>query len=77
MHRTQISLEDAQYQALVRESRRRGMSISALIRDLVDARLPAQATRASALDQITGIAAGTGEPVGQEHNRYLYGKQVS
>ncbi|MDN5870908.1 MAG: ribbon-helix-helix domain-containing protein [Nitrococcus sp.] len=47
MHRTQISLEDAQYKALVQESRRRGMSISALIRALVDARLPAQATRAT------------------------------
>ena len=74
MHRTQISLEHEQYRLLGAEARRQGISLSALIRRLVDDffgsdRLPEQ----DPLEAVIGIGSGTGEAVGREHNRYLYG----
>ena len=73
MHRTQISLEHEQYRRLGDEARRRGISLSALIRRLVDEHFGAGTTSASdPLEAIEGIGSGTGEPVGREHNRYLY-----
>jgi hypothetical protein len=38
MHRTHISLEREQYQWLVREARKRGISPSTLLRELIVAR---------------------------------------
>ena len=74
MHRTQISLEHEQYRQLGTEARRQGISLSALIRRLVDdyfkiGKVPDQ----DPLEAVTGIGSGTGAPVGREHNRYLYG----
>lgn len=74
MHRTQISLETKQYEWLLAESRRRGVSLSALIRQMVTERSAATRRRRDPLAAITGIAAGSGDPVGREHNRFLYGK---
>lgn len=74
MHRTQISLEEEQYQALLRESRQRRMSLSAIIRELIRNGLSSKRAPKNALDRLTGIGDGTGEPVGREHNRFLYGK---
>ena len=75
MHRTQISLEPGQYEWLLAESRRRGVSLSALIRQLVTERSVATNRRKSdPLAAVAGIAAGSGAPVGREHNRFLYGK---
>ncbi len=74
MHRTQISLEAKQYEWLLAESRRRGVSLSALIRQMVSERSAATPRRRDPLAAITGIAAGSGDPVGREHNRFLYGK---
>lgn len=78
MHRTQISLEKEQYETLVREARRRGVSLSALLRELVKARYPkrsARAGRADPLASIRGLGAGTGEAVGRKHNQLLYGRK--
>ena len=74
MHRTQISLEPTQYEWLLAESRRNGVSMSALIRQLVAENSAAKVRRRDPLAAITGIASGNGEPVGREHNRFLYGK---
>lgn len=74
MHRTQISLEHGQYRRLGAEASHRGISLSALIRSLVDEHLLAAGAPAQdALDAVSGIGRGTGDPVGREHNRYLYG----
>ena len=74
MYRTQISLEREQYRRLRREARREGISLSALIRRLVDEHFNAGAARAiDPLEAVAGIGSGTGAPVGREHNRYLYG----
>ncbi|MDE0063757.1 MAG: ribbon-helix-helix protein, CopG family [Gammaproteobacteria bacterium] len=74
MHRTQISLEQEQYRLLGIEARRRGISLSALIRSLVDEYFNADRGHVQdPLEAVIGIGSGTGDPVGREHNRYLYG----
>ncbi|OGA76308.1 MAG: hypothetical protein A3G81_01235 [Betaproteobacteria bacterium RIFCSPLOWO2_12_FULL_65_14] len=79
MHRTQISLEKEQYELLTREARRRGVSLSALLRELVGARYQKRRSPArrgaDPLASITGLGSGTGEPVGRRHNRFLYGRR--
>lgn len=75
MHRTQISLEQEQYRRLGEEARRRGISLSALIRRLVDEHLGRGGRpEDDPVAAVAGIGTGSGEPVGREHNRYLYGK---
>lgn len=76
MHRTQISLEREQYELLMREAQRRGVSLSALLRELVGARYQSsRRTRRNPLGVITGIGAGSGDAVGRRHNRLLYGRK--
>jgi hypothetical protein len=52
-----------------------GISLSALIRRLIDTHLGTGPDEEDPLGAVTDIAQGTGEPVGREHNRYLYGSQ--
>lgn len=74
MHRTQISLKQEQYRLLQAEARRKGISLAALIRRLVDDHFRnAGGAAQDPLDALAGIGSGTGEPVGREHNRHLYG----
>lgn len=79
MHRTQISLEADQHRRLREEARSRGVSLSAILRELIDAKLgEAKRTRTKRPDplaSITGIANGPGERVGRDHDRYLYAKR--
>ena len=77
MHRTQISLEREQYELLAGEAQRRGVSLAAVVRDLIARQLkrPAGRRRVDPLAEIKGIGAGTGEPVGRNHNRFLYGRK--
>lgn len=78
MHRTQISLEPDQHRKLGLEAQRLGISASALIRQLVDDNLRCLTPQPEdPLAAITGIAHGGGEPIGREHNRYLYGSDRS
>ena len=74
MHRTQISLKQEQYRRLHVEAQRKGISLAALIRHLVDDYFRSGGTPThDPLDALAGIGSGTGEPVGREHNRHLYG----
>ncbi|MCG6939823.1 MAG: ribbon-helix-helix domain-containing protein [Thiohalocapsa sp.] len=74
MHRTQISLEPEQYRRLGDEARRRGISLAALIRGLIDEHLDrSQPPADDPLDALIGIGEGSGEPVGRDHDRHLYG----
>jgi hypothetical protein len=79
MHRTQISLEREHYEWLMREARSRGVSLAAVVRELIVERLGSRAARAGSktnrLGRITGIAAGDGAPVGRNHNEFLYGRK--
>ena len=75
MHRTQISLEPKQHRLLGDEARRRGLSLAALIRGLIDQHLQrGPSPSEDPLEDLVGIGNGGGEPIGSEHNRYLYGK---
>ena len=74
MHRTQISLEENQYERLMVLARQEGISLSALIRRMLDSQLTAYPATPDPLDELMGIAEGTGEPVSEDHDHYLYGK---
>lgn len=77
MLRTQISLEGRQHEMLKQEAGRLGISMSALLRRIIDAHLASAqdgAAVSSPLGAITGIADGRGEYVARKHNRYLYGE---
>jgi len=75
MLRTQISLEPEQHRLLGEEARRRGISLAALIRGLIDEHLRAgRSPSEDPLDALVGIGNGGGAPIGREHNRHLYGK---
>jgi len=74
MHRSQILLEEKQYRFLSDEAGRRGISISALLRKLIDDHI--RSHRNPPLDQdvlwdMVGIARGGVEDVSEEHDRYL------
>lgn len=73
MHRTQISLEPEQYRRLGDEARQRSISLAALIRGLIDEHLDRSPTAEDPLAGLIGIGEGSGEPVGREHDRHLYG----
>ncbi len=48
--------------------------MSALIRDLIDEYFStSEKLQKDPLDAIRGIGTGSGEPVGRDHNQYLYG----
>jgi hypothetical protein len=74
MHRTQLLLEPEQYRHLGDEARRRGISLAALIRGLIDDHLgrSQQPEEEDPLEGLVGIGEGSGEAVGQAHDRYLY-----
>lgn len=75
MHRTQISLELEQYHRLGEEARSKGLSLSALIRNLIDEHFGKQGPLdEDPLEALVGIGRGNGEAVGREHNRHLYGR---
>ncbi len=77
MHRTQISLEPEQHRRLSEEARRTGISMSALIRQLIDAYFDrTEPETDDPLESIVGIGSGTGEPVSHTHDRYLYSKKI-
>jgi len=76
-HRTQVSLEQWQYQRLVELSRRTKRSLSAIIRDLISEKFPAETVdkKGDPLTKVIGMAAGDGSPVARNHDRFLYGKK--
>lgn len=73
MHRTQLSLEEWQYEALLALSQREGRSLSNLVREILSQHL--RRTRKSArakLLELEGIGANP-EATGRDHDRILYG----
>jgi predicted DNA-binding ribbon-helix-helix protein len=74
MHRTQLLLEDWQYQALKSTADRQGTSISQLVRDILTRHLRARRSEAGRLRRIQGIAAD-GTSAARDHDAYLYGKK--
>jgi len=76
MHRTQIYLEDGQYQLLRARARSQGRSLAAVIRQILDDHLAGQ-PGPGATDEFTrviGIAEGDGSRVAENYEDYLYGR---
>jgi hypothetical protein len=69
MHRTQLMLEDWQYDALRSRAERRAISISELVREILTAHLDAK--EPSGLYKIEGI--GSDGSSAREHDAFLYG----
>lgn len=72
MHRTQVLLEEWQYEALKSRAQRESRSISALLRDILKAQLGAPGPQKRRLAEIEGLAADK-TASGREHDRFLYG----
>ena len=79
MHRTQILLDEWQYEKLKAASEREGRSISSLVREAVSAYLNGGANRrrpATRIAEIAGIGSDP-ETSGDDHDRVLYGPGIS
>lgn len=74
MHRTQLLLEEWQYEALRARAEREGRSLSALIREILRTSLaPSAPTSPSRLGEIEGIGEDA-DSYGEDHDRHLYGE---
>jgi len=72
MHRTQVILEDWQYQVLRARSEQEGRSISDLVREALATTLAQPPERNSRLQEIEGIGEDLAT-YGEDHDRALYG----
>lgn len=75
MHRTQISLQEVQYRYLQQEAASAHISLSSVIRNLVDSNMKRKVKAKNEIEKLIGIAKGTGEMIGRNHDRFLYGKK--
>lgn len=75
MHRTQIYLEDGQYEMLRAQARREGKSLAAVIREILSEYLGGGQRRPSTDDfnAVIGIGEGDGSRVAENYEDYLYG----
>jgi plasmid stability protein len=73
MQRTQIMLDDWQYEALKAQAERQGRSMSELLREMLDASLRKEPSVGSGLEDIRGIGADR-KSSGRRHDEFLYGK---
>jgi len=76
-HRTQISIEDWQYQILLEMSKKEKKSLSSIIREFLSEKFSKQVvkTKEDSVWSIIGIGSGDGSPVAREHDRFLYAKR--
>jgi hypothetical protein len=73
MYRTQLLLEEWQYQSLKSRAEKKGDSISSLVREAVDRYLDeGHAARSGSLDELCGIGRDAGLGA-RDHDRVLYG----
>lgn len=75
-HRTQISLEDWQYQILLDLSRKTRKSLSALIREMITEKFaPAGVAENDPVYSIVGIGGSGRKHTARDHDAVLYGKK--
>jgi hypothetical protein len=76
MHRTQIMLEEEQYQALRECARRSGKSMGSVVREVLDAALrygtSNRAVPSDELDKLNGFFSDR-DIAGRNHDEVLYG----
>ena len=73
MHRTQIILEDWQYQVLRAKAEQEGRSMSELVREILRTALSQPSRKKNRLNEIEGVGEDT-TAYGRDHDRFLYGK---
>jgi plasmid stability protein len=75
MQRTQILLDDWQYEALKAQAQRQGRSMSELLREMLDSALARDQARGRkpALADMRGIGRDRSAR-GRHHDEFLYGK---
>lgn len=71
MHRTQLLLEDKQYELLKQRATEEGKSLSRLLREIIDQVLDGKKKRHS-FRELAGIAKGPGGFSGRDHDKILY-----
>jgi len=76
-HRTQISLDDWQYQTLLDLSRKTKKSLSALIREMISEKFAPKpgVTENDPVYSIVGIGASGQKHTARDHDAVLYGKK--
>jgi hypothetical protein len=76
-HRTQISLDDWQYQTLLDLSRKTKKSLSALIREMISEKFAPKPSVAEndPVYSIVGIGASGQKHTARDHDAVLYGKK--
>ena len=76
-HRTQISLDDWQYQILLDVSRKTKKSLSALIREMITEKFAASPGKAGndSVFGIVGIGSSGRKKTARDHDAVLYGKK--
>jgi plasmid stability protein len=75
MRRTNVVLEEWQYQYLKERAAREGKSLSALIRELIEAAVrPEGNIKDDPIFEIVGMAEGTGRDIARRHDEILYRK---
>ncbi len=76
MRRTQIGLNEREYDFVRHEARRRRTTVAAVIRELIHDRMAKKRRVAPdhPLRDIIGLGRGDGSPVSEKHDQYLYGQ---
>lgn len=75
-HRTQISLDDWQYQVLLDQSRKTRKSLSALIRELITEKFASTGVAENdPVYSIVAIGASGRKHTARDHDAVLYGKK--
>lgn len=73
-HRTQISLEDWQYEFLKEKAKKEKTSISSVIRNLVTEKTKLRHIKKDPIFSLVGIAKGNGTSIARTHDKHLYKK---
>jgi plasmid stability protein len=76
MHRTQLMLEEWQYEALKARAERSGRSISDIVREILDSHLAPSRTKEDPLFAMESLFDDA-QVSGAEHDGVLYGKPKS
>lgn len=76
-HRTQLLLEQWQYDALRAASQREGRSISEIVRGILSEALEAKSESAGHWIREVAGSGTDSESSGRDHDRYLYGDRSS
>lgn len=75
-HRTQILLEEWQYEGLKALAEREGVSLSYMVRRILTKQLGPRSPRRKGLQAIAGIGRDK-KASGRDHDRWLYGSETN